>query len=196
MGEELRLARVASGLSQSSVARVAGVSHSTVGRVERGRLPGVSIDVIGRLAATLGLDLVVRVYPRGDPVRDAAHVALLGRLRRRLPAGTTWQTEVPLPLPGDLRAWDAVIGQANDQVAVEAETRLLDIQAVERRILLKQRDGRMARVVVLVSDTAPNRRALAAGREHLRGSFPLDTHEILSALRSGRLPIASGIVIA
>jgi len=187
---------VASGVSQSSVARVAGVSHSTVGRVERGRLPGVSIDVIGRLAATLGLDLVVRVYPRGDPVRDAAHVALLGRLRRGLPAGTRWQTEVPLPLPGDLRAWDAVIGQANDQIAVEAETRLLDIQAVERRILLKQRDGRMARVVVLVADTGPNRRALAGGREHLRGSFPLDTHEILSSLRSGRLPSASGIVIA
>jgi hypothetical protein len=106
-----------------------------------------------------------------------------------------WRTEVPLPLPGDLRAWDAVIGPSEAPTAIEAETRLADLQAVERRVGLKQRDGGMPRVVILVADTAANRRALAIGRAALRPAYPLDTREVMTALRDGRQPPANGIAI-
>jgi transcriptional regulator with XRE-family HTH domain len=195
LGEELRQARIGAGLSQAAVGAAAGVCHTTVGRIERGRLPGVSIEVLGRTCAAVGLDLVIRAYPRADAVRDAAHVALLDRLRRRLPADTRWTSEVPLPIPGDLRSWDAVIGSAEAPTAVEAETRIADLQAVERRLGLKQRDGDMPRVVILVSDTAANRRALALGRAALRDAFPLDTREVMAALLDGRQPPANGVVI-
>jgi transcriptional regulator with XRE-family HTH domain len=195
IGEELRRARVQTGLSQSFVAGAAGLARSTIGRIERAELPGVSLDVLCRVGAVLGLNLVLRAYPSGDAVRDAGHVALLQRLRRRLPPGIAWATEVPLPLRGDLRAWDAVIGSPGQQVAVEAETRIADLQAVERRVGLKQRDGVMPRVVILVSDTAANRRALAIGRAALRPAYPLDTREVMAALLDGRQPPANGIAI-
>jgi hypothetical protein len=94
---------------------------------------------------------------------------------------------VPIPIHGDRRAWDAI--------AVEAETRLRDIQALERRIALKQRDGGVDVVILLVNDTAANRRVLAAHREALRARFPLDGRAILAALRAGRAPQDSGIVV-
>jgi transcriptional regulator with XRE-family HTH domain len=195
IGAEIRTARTSAGLSQATVARAAGTSHSTIGRIERARLPGVSIDVLCRTCAAVGLDLVVRAYPDTDPVRDAAHVGLLERLRRRLPAGTRWRTEVPLPIPGDRRAWDAVIEHDGTVTAVEAETRLADLQAVERRIAVKRRDGGWPRTVILVADTVANRAALAVGREALRHDYPLDTREMMAALTAGRQPGANGIVI-
>jgi transcriptional regulator with XRE-family HTH domain len=195
IGAEIRRARTSAGLSQAAVGRAAGVCHSTVSRIERGRLQGVSIDVLCRTCAAVGLDLVVRAYPDADPVRDAAHVGLLERLRRRLPAETRWRTEVPLPIPGDRRAWDAIIDHGGTVTAVEAETRLADLQAVERRIALKGRDGGSTRMVILVADTAANRAALAVGREALRHDYPLDTREVMAALAAGRQPGANGIVI-
>jgi transcriptional regulator with XRE-family HTH domain len=195
LGEELRRARIASGLSQKAVADAAGIAHTTVGRIERHRLAGVSIDVLSRACAVVGMDLVIRAYPAGDPLRDAAQVTLLERLRRRLPGAIRWRDEVPLPISGDLRAWDAVIGPSNAETAIEAETRLHDLQAMERRINRKQRDGSMDRVIVLIAETRANRAALDLGRESLRGAFPLDTREVLTALGSGRQPIANGIVV-
>lgn len=195
IGEEVRRARMGAGLSQAAVGRAASVCHSTVGRIERGRLRGVSIEVLSRSCAAVGLELVIRAYPDADAIRDAGHVALLERLRRRLLATVSWRTEVPLPIPGDRRAWDAVIRNGGPATAVEAETRLTDLQAMERRIALKRRDGSMPRVLILVADTAANRQALALGREALRGDYPLDTREVMAALAAGRQPPADGILI-
>ncbi len=178
-----------------AVARGAGVSHTTVGRIERASLPGVSIDILGRICAAVGLDLVVRAYPNADPIRDQAQVALLERLRQRLPPTCRWNAEVPLARPGDLRAWDAVVRTADGPTAIEAETRLADVQAMQRRIGLKQRDGGMSRVVILIAATDANRRALAASRAALRTDYPLDTREVIAALIDGRQPPANGIVV-
>ena len=43
---------------------------------------------------------------------------------------------------------------------VEAETRLDDLQALERRVRLKQRDLGVRRVILLVADTRHNRAVL------------------------------------
>jgi hypothetical protein len=99
-----------------------------------------------------------------------------------------------MSINGDLRAWDAVVECPEGQVAVEAETRLHDLQALQRRIALKQRDSRLV-VILLVNDTATNRRVLRAHREDLRPMFPLDGREVLGALRAGRRPTASELVV-
>lgn len=80
-------------------------------------------------------------------------------------------------------------------IAVEAEMRLSDVQALDRRIALKRRDGHLALVILLVADTVGNRRALTAHRKSLRASFPLDTRAVMAAIRGGRAPTASGIVV-
>lgn len=171
------------------------MSYGKVGRIERADFPSASLQDFARLFAVLGLDLSVRVFPGGDPLRDAAQVALLERLRQRLHPSLTWRTEVPLPIAGDRRAWDAVIRGRGWQLAVEAETRLRDAQATSRRISLKARDGEVDHVVLLLGDTTRNREALTIARESLRDAFPLDARSILSSLGRGQDPGSGGIVI-
>ena len=80
-------------------------------------------------------------------------------------------------------------------MGVEAETRLSDAQAIERRIALKRRDGGVASVIIVIADTRANRSALRAVRTLWRPDYPLDSDEVLGQLRTGHLPPAGGIVV-
>lgn len=195
LADDLRQARLNSGLSQLTAAKAVGMSHAQLGRIERGELERLTIDQVIKACAAVGLGLSVRTYPMGDPARDAGQLALLERLRRVCATGMSMRTEVPVGPMGDLRAWDAVVRCSDGSFAVEAETRLVDLQAQERRVALKLRDGAFDRVILVVADTANNRRMLAAHREVLRGLLPLDPREVLRALRAGQAPSASGIVV-
>jgi hypothetical protein len=104
---------------------------------------------------------------------------------------------VPLPIPGDLRAWDAEVRppDATWRVRVEGETRISDGQALERRLALKMRDGGEGHTLLLIADTRANRNALRSLRPLLHERLPLDGRAMLAALRSGRDPGGSGVVI-
>jgi hypothetical protein len=143
----------------------------------------------------VGLDLPLRAFPAGEPIRDRAQLALLDRLRIRLGPGLTWRTEVPIDRHGDQRAWDAAIGGPGWTVAVDAETRLYDVQALSRRVALKRRDSRTDVVVLLIASTRHNRSALRLARADLAADFPLDGTAVLAALAASRQPPASGIVL-
>jgi transcriptional regulator with XRE-family HTH domain len=195
LGAELREARVGAGLSQRAAAGAAGMSHAQLGRIERGVIGDLTVDQACRAAAALGLRVTLRTWPDGDPARDAGQLALLKRFRERLPLGATWQTEVPLPIPGDRRAWDAVVGLGGRRAGCEAETSLRDIQALERRLALKLRDGAVDVLIALVADTAANRRVLEAHREDLRSMLPLDGRQVLASLKIGRVPEGNGLIV-
>jgi transcriptional regulator with XRE-family HTH domain len=183
------------GLSLADVGRAAGMSYSQVGRIERAVLPSVSILQLARIASVVGLDLGMRVYPNGSPFRDKAHLELIQRFRNRLSPKLSVRTEVPLPISGDLRAWDLVVYGAGEPIGIEAETRLTDMQALERKIALKMRDGTMTRVVVVVSATRNNRLALRQTGDGLKASFPVVGRVALQALAQGRDPGGSSLVI-
>lgn len=193
LGDELRRARRGAGLSLDSVGRTCRLSGSQVSRIEKGSVHQPSLDEVICIADVVGLDVVIRTFPRGNPLRDAGHARLLERFRRRLHEGLRFRTEVPLPIIGDLRAWDAVVVGQGWQVPVEAETVIDDGQALGRKVALKLRDGGFDHLILLVADTPRNRAALEA--TPLRDSFPLSGRSILSALREGRDPGASGLVI-
>jgi len=155
-----------------------------------------AVITLTRVAAILGLDLSLKLYPVSDPIRDAGHVKLLERLKGAVPGTLRWRYEVPVTnRPGELRAWDAEIRCLDGPVEVEAETRLRDIQALDRRVALKAEDGATERVILLVADTRTNRDAIRAAKLHLGARFPLGQAEILAALREGRRPAGSGIVM-
>lgn len=193
-GEELRRARLLAGLSQRAVGGIIGLSHSAVGRLERGELHRVTVERIAIAATELGLDLRIGLFPSGSPVRDAAHLALIERLHKRVGPGLRWRAEVPVPLPGDLRSADVVIDGPSVDEMVEAETRLEDLQALERRVRIKQRDLGIRRVILLVADTRHNRSVIAAHPE-LRERFPITTRACLAALRDGRDPGGDAMVV-
>lgn len=171
------------------------MSHSQVGRLERGEVLDPSIGQLTRLATVVGLDLTLKAYPSSDAVRDAGQVRLLERLRIRLHASIRWRTEVPLPDARDLRAWDAMAIGDGWRIPIEAETRFTDGQALQRRLATKMRDGGVDRLVLLVAETRSNRAALIGAGAGLQQMFPLQQRAVLTALRDGEDPGGSGIVI-
>lgn len=195
IARELRDARRNAGLSQRSAGGSAQMSHSQVGRLERGEVLDPSIGQLTRLATVVGLDLTLKAYPSSDAVRDAGQVRLLERLRIRLHASIRWRTEVPLPDARDLRAWDAMAIGDGWRIPIEAETRFTDGQALQRRLATKMRDGGVDRLVLLVAETRSNRAALIGAGAGLQQMFPLQQRAVLTALRDGEDPGGSGIVI-
>lgn len=195
LASEIRAARLQAGLSQLSVADEIGLSRSQFSRIERGLTPDLTIDRAVRVFAVLGQALHVQTYPAGDPIRDAAQLALLERLRVCLHRSFRWLTEVPLPIPGDLRAWDATACNASVRIGVEGETRLRDLQAVERRVALKERDGGMDRVILLVADTRYNRDVVRAHAGALSGRFPTPGPRALELLRAGADPGGNALIL-
>ena len=196
IGREVADTRRAAGVSQRSIAVRAGISRSQLGRLERGELRRPSLEVVCRVARAAGLAPAMKLYPSGARLRDSASQALLARFGAILGAPLRMRREVPVPIAGDLRAWDARITDGSRSASVEGESRIGDAQALERRIELKLRDDPEAGVVILLLNrTAHNRRILAEHREGLRAQFPLDGSAILRALRQGKVPSASGVLM-
>jgi transcriptional regulator with XRE-family HTH domain len=195
LGGELREARLARGLRQTDVAREVGVSHARISRVEVGALRGLSVVDLSRHGAAVGLKLHARFYPTGAGLRDSAQLDLIRRLRARIGDRWSWQLEAPLNIPGDLRAFDALLTSGDHAVAVEAITRLRDAQAQLRAAALKQRDGQVARLVIGLLGTNHNREALASAADVLATTFPLGTRATLAALSQGKDPGDNGIVL-
>lgn len=200
IGSELRTARICAGLTLEQVARTVGLSRWQIGRVERARHDAVTAVQLARIGAVVGLDVRVRAYPGPDPIRDAAQSALLGRFRKRLHPDLTFRAEVPLPIEHDLRAWDGLVGGLRDDddrhrvLPIEAETRIHDVQGQFRRIELKVRDAGMEDVIVVIADTAANRRAIAAAGATLTDRFPIPARRALAALRRGDHPGGSALI--
>jgi transcriptional regulator with XRE-family HTH domain len=195
---ELTNARISGGLSLREVVRRVGISVDRLKRAERGDPNVLTIDLAARISPVVGLQLAASLHPNGDPIRDRAHLALLERFRMRLHPSLSWRTEVPMPIAGDLRGADGVIGDiagnSFESILVEAETRLTDLQAVERKALLKQRDFGADRVILLVADTPNNRNVLELHPE-LRERFPIGTRRCLAALARGEDPGGDCLVI-
>ena len=195
-GAELRNARLAAGLTLRDVADAIGVSASFVLKCERGLPPGARPEVLATHAAAVGMRARIRVYPDGEPLRDAAQLRLLARLRERIGGRAVLRAEQPVTTdPADRRAFDAVLELPGCRCAIECISRLHDCQAQLRQLHLKQRDGGVDRLIVVVGATRHNRPALREIEAAVAPTFPLDTRQVLRALRDGRDPGANGIIL-
>jgi hypothetical protein len=172
-----------------------------VSRIERGRSPRVStervsIERVATVLAVVGLDLGARAYPAGPPIRDVAHLRLLARFRARIGPSWRWRPEVPIGGTGDLREWDGVLVRAGQVIAIEAEIRLHDVQALFRRIAAKRRDGAADRLVLVVADIRTYREVVRAARPEFGAAFPADAWSTWPALVAGLPPPDDALVPA
>src|SRR4051794_18711660 len=120
-------------MSQRALGRLVDCSQAEVSRIERLEvLDRLSLVDIATMASVLGLELGANLYRAREPIRDKGHQALIGRFRAVLNSAWRVAAEVPLPNPGDRRAWDLLLRIPGQLVGVEAETRLRDIQAFVR----------------------------------------------------------------
>ena len=192
---EARTARLDRGLSLADVGRAVGLSQPTMTRFEHGLVEDVGIIRMSQVLAVLGLELSARAYPGGQPLRDAGHVRVLSRFRALLHPSLSWATEVPLPAAGDLRAWDGMVRGPGWRYGTEAETHPTDAQALGRRIELKQRDGRVDGVLLVLPDTRHVRMFLMVAGDALASSFPVSSRRAIELLRAGVDPGGNSVIV-
>src|SRR5436190_14105742 len=94
LGLDHRRARVGAGLSLRAAGDASGAPHQQLIRFEAGLLDRISVSDVGAWCAVVGLELVLKAYPAGDPIRDAGQSRLLERFRPVLHATLRWRTEV------------------------------------------------------------------------------------------------------
>jgi transcriptional regulator with XRE-family HTH domain len=189
------MARRNRGLTLNEVCSAVGVSGSTGSRLERGLLEHVDLMLLARICAVVGLDLSVKAYPGGEPIRDAAHMALLRDFQASLHPSVGWATEVALPDVGDQRAWDGFVRGRDWRYGVEAETAPNDGQATLRRMALKERDGQVDGVLLVLRDTRQSRASLREIDDVAGSAFPIAGSRALELLGVGADPGGSAIII-
>lgn len=197
VGAELRVARRIAGLTIEVAGRSAGISSSELSRVERGQAPWVNLATLGRIASVVGVDLWVRLYPGGEPLRDAGHADLFDAVRQSCHPSLAVRGKVPLGDARDQRAWDMVVtDRVGARCGVELDTRLLDAQAQSRRIALKRRDDDVDRALWVLTDTRANRAALDGARGFLSMSFDVDARrDVIASLQRGDLPARDSLIL-
>jgi hypothetical protein len=102
---------------------------------------------------------------------------------------------VLLPGVGDRRSWDLLLRIGNEVVGVELETRIRDIQWLVRRMRERERDGGADFVLLVLSDSATNRRLLPDLLEALGPAFATPSRAILAALRAGQALPGSAVLL-
>jgi transcriptional regulator with XRE-family HTH domain len=184
-----RSVRLSLDLTQRQVADRSGITRSHYAKVEAGH-DAPSLDVIDRIAETLGLHLTLSVqFPtfHGEPVsRDVVHACCSAYIGRRLrTAGWVVLREV-LVESGRHRGWIDLLAfdpRSGTLLVIECKTRLDDIGAAERQVAWYERSARaiaethgwdVRRVVswllLLSSDETESR--VRAHRDLLAQAFP------------------------
>jgi transcriptional regulator with XRE-family HTH domain len=195
LGDELRTGRHILGVTQREIGAAIGVSGAEVCRRELGHSRRLNGQKLAVHAAAVGLKLVVKLYPLGGGVRDAAQARYIAAFVARV--GRPWSVtlEAPIPIAGDLRAVDVLLISERARISVEVITRLADLQAQVRAAQLKARDIGATRLILVIAGTHANRSALSAARITLVPAFDLDSRRLLADLAMGRDPGRDGIVV-
>lgn len=195
LARELTNARKTCGASQAEVARARAWSASKVRRIERGQRTSVTHLELASFASVVGLTYSGRFFVGTTRLRDATQLAVIRSYREfAVRHGWDCRVEDPLPVTGDLRAFDLMLRRDRTRVAHEFISRLHDMQAQLRPLLQKQRDALVGSLVVVLRDTTENRRAAHLADAVLRDQFPLGTRAVMAAIRGGRDPGANGII--
>jgi transcriptional regulator with XRE-family HTH domain len=196
---ELRQARLTAALSHDQLARELGWSPTAVGRFESGQREDIGIVALSEIASVLGYEVSVGLHPIGDPVRDKGQLACGRRFDAVLSDRWRVTGETLLPGAGEQRAWDKllrlVVSSPRYLVGADIESRVWDVQAIVRRTRARERDGQVDHILIVLADTAHNRRVADELRGALGKDYATGSRRLLRALRLGeRLP-GSGVVL-
>jgi transcriptional regulator with XRE-family HTH domain len=203
LGTEIRAMRMDAGRSQASVARAAGVDRAHVSRIESGTAEP-SIEALMAVAAALGADLSVRVFPNTGPrIRDHLQIAISEALIAALDPRWRATPEVPVYRPvrgvidivlSDTAGPDAVAVEIHSQLRrVEQQVRWATQKADALAALPQHADRRVRRLLVL-RNTAATREAGRQASETLRAAYPASSADAVAALR-GTAPWPGDVIV-
>ncbi len=201
IGRAFRAVRIKRGLRQSDVAAAAGVCQQTVSKVEGGKLSGLTVGVLRRMATAVDARVDVDFRWRGADLarlvggrHSAMHEAMAG-IFAGLPEWVS-QPEVSFSIYGergiiDILAWHA---PTQSLLVIELKTEFADLQetlgTLDRKMRLAKSIARErgweAKTIsawLLVAEGSTNRARAAAHRSMLRAALPDDGPTIRAWLR-------------
>lgn len=192
-GRDVRLARTAAGLSTGNAANRAGVSRSTLMRVEAGSA-AATLATICAVSDAVGLDLVIRAYPGRRPsLRDRGQLLIAEYLARAAHPG--WNTTLEVTAGDHGQAIDQVFWGSDEILAVEIIRHMGDYQAQYRAVSLKRdwfarQHRRPVYLVLAVEDLRSNRAALAPYMGLITSSLSAGSRQIMESIRANK-PLGS-----
>jgi transcriptional regulator with XRE-family HTH domain len=202
VGRAFRVVRIRKRMRQSDVAAAAGVSTSTVSRIEHGSLGRVPVGTLLGIADVLGMSVSLTVAWEGaelDRLLGGRHSAMHEVVARMIAGLDGWEQapEVSFSIFGergliDILCWHAA---TRTLLVIELKTELADVQAtvgaLDRKVRLAsqvagERGWRPAVVAgwLLIAEGATNRRRVEAHRTMLRNAYPVDGRSMAAWLRA------------
>jgi transcriptional regulator with XRE-family HTH domain len=133
IGQQVAELRAEAGVSQAALAAAAGIHQGHLSRIERGEV-GASLEVLDRIAAGLGAELGVRLFPGAGPrLRDRFQAPMIEALVRRL--DPRWVRSPEFPVPRARGFIDLAIGLRGGGMGIEceAQSELRSIDLIVRR---------------------------------------------------------------
>ncbi len=202
LGAAVRAARLRRRLRQRDLAALAGVSQSTVSRIERGHIGSLSMDTVAAVceAISVRVDLVPR-WRGGDLDRllNARHAALHDSAARwfaRRHRAWVLAPEVSFSIYGergviDVLGWHPI---RRALLVIELKTEIVDVNELIGTLDRKRRlapvvardrgwDAATVSAWVVVARSRTNRRRIDGHAALLRNAFPSDAREMRGWLR-------------
>ena len=195
LGTEMRRMREDAGRSQSAVSRASGISQGHVSAMEAGTARP-SLEALLAIAAALGCDLSVRMFPGTGPrIRDRIQVAMSEALLALLHPRWTAQPEVPVyrPVRGVI---DLVLadGQAHLLLPTELQSELRrveqqirwSVQKADALAAMPDHAGERVSRLLVVRNTAAMRETVRAAGRTLAAAYPARSADAVASLGSER----------
>jgi transcriptional regulator with XRE-family HTH domain len=200
-GRLIRLARIRRRWSQQDLAGRAGVSRTTVSRVERGYIAVIPLATVRTIAAPLEVRVELRPRARAvdlDQVMNARHSAMAEFLIAWISRTPGWvaRPEVSFSRFGERGAIDLLAWHAGSRclLVIEIKTELVEFGELLARLDMKRRLAPDAAApfgwrpsgvstCLLVADSMTNRRGAAERRSLLGAALPDTGAELLRWLR-------------
>jgi transcriptional regulator with XRE-family HTH domain len=190
IARDVRAAREDAGLSQHRVAAAAGVSQSTVNALERA-LYDPTTEVMARIAAVLGMDLSVRLYPGTGPlIRDHLQAAMIEALLQTL--HDQWRPTPEVAVQRPVRGVIDLVLDRDEPPVVTCEAHS-ELRRVEQQIrwagakssALAEARHRPTSQLLLLRSTRRTRAVVAEYEGYVRSAYPGQASAAFRALTNG-----------
>jgi len=197
IGSDVYRIRTDSAATQAQVGREAGIDRSHLARIEAG-ITNASVETLVAVAAALGADLSMRLYPGSGPrITDRHQARMIETLLRQL--SPVWRAHVEVPVLRPARGFVDAVFERTDVpllVASEAQSILKRLEqeirwAAEKAASLASSDlvgpGPMPAVskLLILRSTASMRDLARSFEATLHAAYPARSRDAVASLLDG-----------